>query len=337
MCLAIYKPAKAVIPVHHLENGYESNPMGCGFCWPEGGKVKVVKGLLPFKEFLDLYKKAEAEETPMLIHFRMATHGGKNEFNCHPFSMVNEKFALIHNGVIPIATSKDASGKEMSDTHTFAALVMEPMLRSGISPRKPSFRFLVEQTIGSGNKVCVMSADGEVMIYNMSQGDFEDAVDKDGKEIKINGNNVKAWYSNCGYKYSRRKVSWDGDDDYWNVRGPTNGERTPIGFHAHRVPKLDTPPIHINLPGSKNPDGSKSAKDSAEAMQAALTARESTPIHLTDRKPKNDADDEQEKGPIFGAKEELEITYLIQHMNMSRAQAIESLQLQMSDSIAYVD
>ena len=342
MCLAIYKPARAVIPVHHLENGYEGNPMGCGFCWPDGGKVKIVKGMYSFKEFLALYKDIEARGTPMLIHFRMATHGGKNEFNCHPFSMANEKFALIHNGVIPIATSKDSSGREMSDTHTFAALVMEPMLHAGINPKKPAFRFLVEQTVGNGNKICVMNAEGEVMIYNMSQGDFEDAVDKDGHELKINGNVVKIWYSNCCYKYSHRTSRWSDDgDDYWNTRAPNVGcgvgSGIPIGFHAH--PKLDKAPINVQLP-NKNADGTKSARESAAVVMASIAARESTPINLINDKPKEDAtseQDEPEKGPIFDAKSELEITYLIQHMHMARPQAIESLGLQVANSIAYID
>jgi len=339
MCLAIYKPARAVIPVHHLENGYEGNPMGCGFCWPEEDKVKVIKGMYSFKDFLALYKDIESRGPPMLIHFRMATHGGKNEFNCHPFSMADEKFALIHNGVIPIATSKDSSGKEMSDTHTFATLVMEPMLRAGISPKKPSFRFLVEQTIGNGNKVCVMNATGDVIIYNMSQGDFEDAVDKDGNKFKIDGNDAKVWYSNCCYKYSHLTSQWNDDgDDYWNTRAPNVGcGKIPIGFHIH--PKLDRPLINIKLP-DKIANEIKSAKESAAAIQAALAIRESTPIRLTNDKPKENTineQDEPEKGLIFNTKNELEITYLIQHMHMARPQAIEVLGLRVADSIAYVD
>src|ERR1035441_5333248 len=121
MCLAISKPARAIIPVEHLEAGYEGNPHGCGFCYPEGGKVVVVKGLLKFDDFLKQYK--EKEHLPMLVHFRVSTHGKPNFLNCHPFSMLSEKYALIHNGMIPIHQSYP----ELSDTGNFAKLVIEPL------------------------------------------------------------------------------------------------------------------------------------------------------------------------------------------------------------------
>jgi hypothetical protein len=361
MCLAIAKPARAVIPVEHLEAGYESNPHGCGFCYPEGGKVVVVKGLLKFEDFLKQYK--EKEHLPMLVHFRMSTHGKPNFINCHPFSMLNGKYALIHNGVIPISLQYP----ELSDTGNFSKLVMEPMLKAGIDLAKPAFVYLVEQCIGSCNKVCVMDEKGRIVIYNEASGETEGAVDKDGKAVmlrmadgKDNESQAEVWYSHGGYKFNKRCRSRNYKDEYENIYSCGNGEEavevpdmttsvgegfsgTPISAvnpaFANRA-KLTPPPMGV-IEGFK-PGGEKDARLSAEAIVLAHGATLSDPekpklIHIQLPQKKENSISEITSGPIFDVRAELEISHLRENMSLTRAEAIKSLGLRLEDCVSYVE
>lgn len=182
MCLAIFKKSNAVIPENHLKNGFENNNDGAGIAYPDGnGKVIVKKGKWTWEQFLAEYNSVPKEK-PMLIHFRWSTCGADGFENCHPFSMCDGKYAMIHNGHISIKLHENKS-----DTATFAELVLEPLLKRGVSPAVPALSFLVEQFIGNGNKIAIMDGEGEVTIYNEDKGVWED------------NNNI--WYSNTGYKY----------------------------------------------------------------------------------------------------------------------------------------
>lgn len=374
MCLAIYKPAGAVIPEEHLENGYQINDDGCGFCYAENGKLHVVKGLLTFPDFLKQYR--EKEHLAMLIHFRMSTHCGKNKLNCHPFSICDGKYALIHNGVISI----HCTIKELSDTGNFAKLVMEPMLKAGVHPRKPAFFFLVEQAIGSHNKVCLMDCNGDVTIYNEDSGEYENAVDKDGNEIIFTGNDGKkynetVWYSNGGYKYSRRSRATtrrNHHDEYEGYFDGSTGDygagecgvaemttsigegfagvkKEEVGSQFTHKPPLDPPPNRV-ITGF-NPGGEKSAQASAEAI---LQAQKKDTIRI--KLPPKDAIGTPapapllpgprnidhsitpvDTGPIFGAKAELEIAYVMSEMSVTRKEAIKMLDIGINEAVTIIE
>ncbi len=179
MCLAIYKPAATTIPAGYLYNGYSANyskHCGSGIAWNEGGKLHVVKGILTFEQFIEQYKKVE--QHPMLVHFRLATHRPINQENCHPFTMCDGQFALIHNGVFQI----EITNPDLSDTGNFCQQIMEPAIKNG----KYKNKRLMESIMG-WNMACLMAASGEVILYNEKHGDWDDGV----------------WYSNPGYQYNR--------------------------------------------------------------------------------------------------------------------------------------
>ena len=361
MCLAIAKPARAFIPVEHLEAGYEGNPHGCGFCYPEGGKVVVVKGLMKFPEFLAKYR--EKEHLPMLIHFRMSTHGKPNFLNCHPFSFFNEQFALIHNGVIPIFLSYP----ELSDTGNFAKLVMEPMVKTGVDIDKSAFRFLVQQAIGSQNKICVMDASGRIVIYNEPSGEIEDAVDKDGNpviEIDWEGKEYQeeVWYSHGGYKFNKRRLTRLYKDEYEGLFKCGQGDEAVIvedmttsvgeGFKGTPTTAVNsdftnraklTPPTQSVIEGFKPGTLTKDAEKSAQVIDEAYRA-----VAHTDGKslvkiklPPKQANSshiitEITSGPIYDAKTELEMAHLQDKMSLTREECIKYLGLKIEDCISYV-
>ena len=189
MCLAIYKPQGIQISKRYLRNGFEGNNDGAGFAYASKGTIVIRKGFFSFADFMQAYKPHQNK--PCVIHFRMTTHGATNEKNCHPFALCGQKYALVHNGILDIEQSED---KGMSDTWHFAELILTPML-SVHSPDKPSFRYLVESTIGNGNKLVIMDASGKATIYNEKAGEWHKG----------------CWFSNSGYLFDRRSfwTSWD--------------------------------------------------------------------------------------------------------------------------------
>ena len=184
MCLAIYKPKGVEIPKKNLKRGFEENDHGCGFAYAIHGRIEIAKGFKSFGEFWDSVKPLQPRY-PMLIHFRLATHGDRTPANMHPFSVCKGKFAVIHNGIINIKTEGNKS-----DTATFCSQVLEPMYRKHYMDDS-GLKYLIETSIGSGNKIAVLRCDGRHMIYNESSGHWHKG----------------AWYSNDSYKETSRKWS----------------------------------------------------------------------------------------------------------------------------------
>jgi len=161
-----------------LLNGFDANSDGAGFAVAVGGKVAVFKGYFSFEEFWDAWQPFADEAA--VIHFRYATHGTIGKRNCHPFALHGR--AVVHNGILNIASTEKSS-----DTAEFCRLVLGPML-AGVSASSPALRFLIEETIGAGNKIAVLEPDGSAVIYNEGKGIWDGGV----------------WYSNSGY----RETAW---------------------------------------------------------------------------------------------------------------------------------
>jgi hypothetical protein len=199
MCLAIYKPKGVEIAKRYLKNGFANNQDGAGFAFIRDGKIEIRKGFFTFSDFWKAYRENKSE--PALIHFRWTTHGTTNEANCHPFEICGGQFAVIHNGIIDIDTSSDAS---RSDTWHYATKVLQPLVEM-VPFDLPALRFVVESSI-EGSKIAVLRADGECVIFNESLGEWH------------NG----AWYSNDGYK-RKPWASVGYGCGYGSLRGETGG------------------------------------------------------------------------------------------------------------------
>lgn len=224
MCLAIVKPKGVQIARKYLQNGYDGNGDGCGFALATGHRLEVYRGFETFEHLWTTLKPVQHRYT-MLIHFRLATHGEKNVANMHPFLICDGRYAVIHNGVLNI---KSKHGR--SDTAIFAEDVLQPLLKRGISFNDPAFRYLVETSIGSGNKVCIIRADGKTAIYNESQGHWHKG----------------AWYSNHGYCERHWWQSWPESNtvkDYWKrLYHPKQGQSwsAPVVFDDEGVPDAES-------------------------------------------------------------------------------------------------
>lgn len=162
MCVAIYKPENVKLPaLEVLKQCWNANPDGAGFALLTGEKkyaIEIHKGYMTWKSFVTAYEKYLADFTgDLLLHFRIATHGGVSPGLTHPFSLtrdvkllkhtnVRTNYALIHNGMLPIESD------EGSDT-------MELCRRlSGLRTNIPEIFNLIEGMLGN-NKIAVMTRD----------------------------------------------------------------------------------------------------------------------------------------------------------------------------------
>lgn len=105
MCVAILVKSNDPIDAQDLWRMELDNPHGAGIAYPEGDRLRFIKGLR-WRQILELQKRIPR---PHLIHFRWATHGGKRPALTHPFVLGERAFhsalkgyadaVLIHNGV----------------------------------------------------------------------------------------------------------------------------------------------------------------------------------------------------------------------------------------------
>ena len=161
MCVAIYKPENVQTPsLDTLKKCWDANPDGAGFALCTGGDkyaIEIHKGYMTWKSFVIAYEKYLADFTgDLLLHFRIATHGGISPGNTHPFSLTGDvkllkhtnvltNYALIHNGILPIEPSGD-----ISDTMEFCRR-LAPLYQN-----IPSAFNLIEGMAGN-NKIAVMT------------------------------------------------------------------------------------------------------------------------------------------------------------------------------------
>ena len=178
MCIIAAKPAGVAMPSRGtIRTMWDGNRDGAGLMYLEGGKVTIEKGFMTYKSFakkLDqLEKRLDLTRTPVVMHFRITTHGGTKPENCHPFPITDSVGALkkltsrtdigvAHNGIIHIIPR---SG--ISDTMEYIASQLAPLKRA--LPRfyeNKNAMLLVKNAIDS--KMAFLTKEGK--IYTV--GDF---------------------------------------------------------------------------------------------------------------------------------------------------------------------
>ena len=119
---------------------FKNNPDGAGFMYAKNGKVYINKGFMKVEHFLVALKKNDLTTYPVVLHFRIGTHGGNTKGNTHPFPLtckipllqkthVVTDVGIVHNGIINSIIPR----KKISDTMEYIATVLYPlyMLRRG--------------------------------------------------------------------------------------------------------------------------------------------------------------------------------------------------------------
>lgn len=189
MCIIVYKPQGKQLPsTETLRACWDNNPDGAGIMWAAGDHVSIRKGCMEWPAFLEALDEVtssiDVEDTPMALHFRIATHGAVVPGCCHPFAVkdsfakmrsaeIEAAFGFMHNGALSGLKTDDA----ISDSMAFAKAVLAP-------PKAMSDDFL-----GDKRALCI--------IENSTQGSRFLLMPKTGL-VRIFGN----WVEDHGILYS---------------------------------------------------------------------------------------------------------------------------------------
>lgn len=191
MCLIVVKPSGIDLPKEdYLKRGYRKNPDGLGVAFfKEGNRfVKIKKDFKKDEELIDYIKGNVSKEDLLVVHFRSATHGLKDEGNRHPFPLtknkellrkleVDCKSAMAHNGVLSQYCERD---KTFSDSQKFVLEILsDPVVKHNLD--RQSIQDLINDFL-NGDRLAIINNKGELYLM----GDFEE--------------DEGIYYSNDGYK-----------------------------------------------------------------------------------------------------------------------------------------
>ena len=142
MCIIAAKPAGIGMPSREtIRTMWNGNRDGAGIMYVENGKVVIEKGFMKLKDFESLLdrlgSRLDLKATPVVMHFRITTHGGTKPENTHPFPITDSMGALkkltfrtdvgvAHNGIINSVTP----GKGISDTMEYIVSQLAPLKRA---------------------------------------------------------------------------------------------------------------------------------------------------------------------------------------------------------------
>jgi len=174
MCLLVVCNPNSTPSKDELTTGACKNPHGFGFAIDTGSGIisersmSAKKSIARFLELREQYPDGYA-----MWHARYATHGVKNELNCHPFKVSGEHDTyLAHNGVLDILIPK---GDRRSDTRIMAEELL-PRL-GGVSALDDDYVYDMISSWSNGNKIAVMtndpSAQYKIYIINESAGSWD--------------------------------------------------------------------------------------------------------------------------------------------------------------------
>lgn len=107
MCMLFIKPKNLILPVNYHESLWNKNSDGFSV-WNKSTK-SLFKTLCKNEAYNYLVNNAESE---LIVHYRFGTSGKSTIEQLHGFDIIENKYALFHNGVL---SSFNGSG-DMSDT-----------------------------------------------------------------------------------------------------------------------------------------------------------------------------------------------------------------------------
>jgi predicted glutamine amidotransferase len=158
------------ITEEHLKNSYAKNPHGFGLMYLKDKQIKSVK-FLPrnFKEVKKCFNKHKTRTNQIALHFRFATQGLTNNFNSHPFIVLDKNLGdsysclLMHNS--PLIPSPLLSEK-YSDTFYFSKYILRPILKN-----KPEL-ITNQSFLNCLEKIINAETDTRVLLLNTKNNSF---------------------------------------------------------------------------------------------------------------------------------------------------------------------
>jgi predicted glutamine amidotransferase len=220
MCVIVVANTKTQFPkIETIEKCMETNPDGAGFMYIGYDKgVHIAKGFFKPEEVMARIETVP-DESPIVFHSRIATHGKVSKENCHPFpvTLVDDALKLCnlrcrmgfaHNGVFSGYTAKVAQSG-FPDSVEFMRHLIYPVYKD---LKRESVQFLLSELVGS-SRVAILSSDNLYL--------FGTFIEEDG---------VK--YSNSSWKYGSRRYTYSNKGkkgfyvppyDYTSYLDPSDG------------------------------------------------------------------------------------------------------------------
>lgn len=229
MCIIAAKPSGVAMPTRDtIRNMWNVNSDGAGIMYVENNKVRIEKGFMKYKSFAkkldELERRLDLTATPLVMHFRITTHGGTKPENTHPFPITDSIGALkklksyadvgvAHNGIITSVSPR----KGISDTMEYIATQLAPLKRA--LPRfytNKDAMLLVKNAIGS--KMAFLTKEGK--IYTI--GDFIE----DKGVLYSNGSYQKSYYHYRNLGGWNCYADWDKylDEAPWGTDNVDDGD-----------------------------------------------------------------------------------------------------------------
>lgn len=197
-----------------LRRCWENNPDGAGYAFNTDNIVCIKKGFMTFDAFWNSISKAQKQydfkNRGVLIHFRIATHGGVIPAMTHPFPIVDDNgalskleyvsdYAVIHNGIISLTGAKAHSEKAMSDTAVFIRDYLTKIAQNRQWFKRRANMELIEKLIDS--KMAILNSRGEIINTSGFTEDggvlYSNSTYKDYRQRKI----AKAYLCDYDYDY----------------------------------------------------------------------------------------------------------------------------------------
>lgn len=186
MCLLIVKPKGRHINRDWITHGAKANPHGNGAAWIEKDGMWTIRSVCSADSFAKTAMD-RIKDRPAIIHFRLATHGKKDDANCHPFPLLHGWW-MAHNGIIA-----GLEHPEKSDTAMYAEILKCRMELDPDYLEKEESLEQMEIEIG-WSKLAFLNQEGRHIIVNEKDGTWENGV----------------WFSNDGHKEPKPFHHWEG-------------------------------------------------------------------------------------------------------------------------------
>lgn len=189
---------------------WDTNSDGAGFMYALDNKVYIEKGFMKLNDFNGavalLEKKLKKRDMtindiPMVLHFRITTHGGTTPHLTHPFPISSQEkhlkaldltcdLGLVHNGIISSVPTQAG----LSDTAVYIANVLTPLanIKSDFYMTAEG-KSIMESTIGA-SKFAFLDKHGNIETI----GDFK-------KGTKHN--TEKLLFSNLSHEWDKSTFS----------------------------------------------------------------------------------------------------------------------------------
>lgn len=245
MCVIAVKQIGVDMPKEQrLKEMWDRNKDGAGFMYhdPVDNSVKISKGYMHFDDFKnalnDVSNKFSLKDIPMIMHFRITTHGGTSPENTHPFPVTSNvrhlqaldlktNLGVAHNGVI----NSVGTEAKLSDTQIYIRDVLTAF--RGLSGENflHTHAKIIDSTIGA-SKLAFLDNSGVITTF----GTFLESSDKDGLK-----------YSNLHFEPYVPTTTTTYGQTYYGDYTPTRYSRGLIKGEIRKANKLVETLTHANL------------------------------------------------------------------------------------------